>query len=239
MTKSPTKCLDGTASWTVARKHKQIARDRLQVQLISWVSVKPITYTSQEDLKNILADEANKQGLKEAFQKAAVALGIDPSQSEKVLDRIETLAREICYIEALRDCALELKKIRANVETLIKVCSNDQRIVSDLGRIKLLMAKATAETDDIFANIDAETADVLSALMSIDDIIRAVRKTRDDVHFIMMEWDPIVAKWQKLEMVRSKPVDSALSDTYQFLAKRFSTGKSIMKKKVKEPGKVS
>jgi hypothetical protein len=235
----PNEVLDGTASWTVARKHKQIARDRLQVQLISWVSGKPITYASQDELKNIMADEANKKGLKEAFQKAAVALGIDPSQSDKVLDRIETLAREICYIEALRDRSLELKKIRANVETLIKVCSTDQRMVADLGRIKLLMAKATAETDDIFANIDAETADVLSALMSIDDIIRAVRKTRDDMHFIMMEWDPIVARWQKLEMVRSKPIDAALSETYQFLAKRFSTGKSIMKKRGKEPGRAS
>lgn len=233
----PNEILDGTASWTVARKHKQIARDRLQVQLLSWTSGKPITYASQDDLKAIMADEANKKALKDAFRKAAAALGIDPSQSEKVLDRIEVLAREICYIEALRDRSRELHKIRANVDALIKVCSADPRMVADLGRIKMLMAKAVAEVDGIFADIDAETADVLSALMSIDDVIRTVRKTRDDVHFIMMEWDPIIARWQTLEMVRSKPVDLALSETYQFLAKRFSTGKSIMKKKASGPGK--
>jgi hypothetical protein len=229
----PNEILNGTASWTVARKHKQIARDRLQVQLLSWMSGKPIVYASQDDLKKIMADDANKRSLKDAFGKAAVALGIDPSQSEKVLDRIETMAREICYIEALRDRARELLKIQANVEALIKVYSADQRVAADLGRIKLLMVKAIAETDTIFNNIDAETADVLSALMAIDDIIRSVRRARDDMHFIMMEWDPVLAKWQNLAMVRSQEVDKAMTVTYQFLAKRFATGKSIMKNRAK------
>jgi len=223
----PNEILDGTASWTVARKHKQIARDRLQVQLLSWMNGQPITYASQEDLKKIINDDANKKAMKEAFRKAAVALKIPPDQSEKVLDHIETLAREICYIEALRERAKELFKIRTNVEALIKVYSSDQRTLADLGRIKILMAKAVLEVDDIFTNIDAETADVISALMSIDDIIRIVRKARDDMIFIMLEWDPVIAKWRNLEMVRSPEVDRALSVTYQFLAKRFSTGKSI------------
>lgn len=234
----PNEILDGTASWTVARKHKQIARDRLQVQLLSWMSGKPIVYASQDDLKKIMADDANKKSLKGAFTKAAVALGIDPSESEKVLDRIETMAREICYIEALRDRAGELRKIQANIEALIKVYSSDPRVSADLGRVKLLMVKAVAETADIFNNIDAETADVLSALMAIDDIIRSVRRARDDVHFIMMAWDPVLAKWQNLAMVRSQGVDKALSMTYQFLAKRFATGRSIMKSRAKaEPAK--
>ena len=61
--------------------------------------------------------------------------------------------------------------------------------------------------------------------------VRAVRKARDDMHFILMEWDPVIARWQNLEMVRSPAVDKALTATYQFLAKRFTTGKSLMKKK--------
>ena len=230
----PNELLEGTASWTVARKHKQIARDRLQVQLLSWMSSKPISYAGQDDLKKIMADDENKKALKDAFTKAAVALGIDPNESEKVLDRIETLAREICYIEALRERSRELFKISTNLELLVKAYAADPRGSADIGRIKLLMQKATAETDDIFNSIDAETADVMSALMSIDDVIRAVRKARDDLHFILMEWDPALARWQKLEMVRCQDVDRALSETYQFLAKRFATGKSMMKVRSKQ-----
>ena len=129
----------------------------------------------------------------------------------------------------MRERAGELAKIRANVEVLIKVYAADQRIVADLGRIKILMAKATSETEYILNNTDAETADVMRGLMTIADVIRAVRKARDDQHFIMMEWGPVIAKWQNLEMVRSPEVDKSLSATYQFIAKRFSTGKSLMK----------
>ena len=55
----PNEILDGSASWTVARRHNQIARDRLQVQLISWMTGKPIAYTNQDDLKKIMASDEN------------------------------------------------------------------------------------------------------------------------------------------------------------------------------------
>jgi hypothetical protein len=225
----PNEILNGTASWTVARKHKQIARDRIQVQLLSWMSGKPITYTSSDELKKILGSDNNKKALKDAFGRAAIALGLEANESEKVLDRIETLAREICYIEALRERTLELLKIQSNLEALTKIYT-DIRGSADVGRVKVIMVRAINETDNILNNVDAETADVMNALMSIDDVIGAVRRARDDLHFVLMEWDTVIAKWQNLTMVRSQEVDRALLATYQLLASRFSTGKSLMKK---------
>jgi hypothetical protein len=226
----PNEILDGSASWTVARRHKQIARDKIQVQLLSWMSGAPVSYASQDDIKKILASEESKRGLKDAFSRAAVALGFQANESEKVLDRIEILARELCYIEALRERAHEVATIQGNLEALTKVYASDMRIASDINRMKILIVKGVNELRDILDNIDAESADVLGALMSIDYIIKAVRKARDDLHHILMEWDPAMAKWQNLNMVRSQEVDKAMSVTYQFLAQRFSTGKSLMKK---------
>ncbi len=225
----PNEILNGTASWTVARKHKQIARDRIQVQLLSWMGGKPITYTSQDELKKIVGLDENKKALKEAFTRAAAALGLPPDKSDKIVDHIEGLAREICYIEALRERTLELRKIQVNVELLTKIYT-DLRGSADVGRVKTLMVRGVNETDNILNAVDAETADVMNALMSIDDVIRAVRRARDDLHFVLMEWDPVIAKWQNLAMVRCQDVDRALLATYQFLASRFSTGKSLMKK---------
>lgn len=226
----PNEILDGSASWTVARRHKQIARDKIQVQLLSWMSGAPVSYASQEDLKKILASDENKRGLKDAFARAAVALGFQASESEKVLDRVETLARELCYIEALRERAHDVSKIQVNLETLTKVYSADLRVSSDISRMKILIVKGVNELRDILDNIDAESADVMGALMSIEYIIKAVRKARDDLHHILMEWDPAMARWQNLNMVKSQEIDKAMSITYQFLAQRFSTGKSLMKK---------
>lgn len=225
----PTELLNGSASWTVARKHKQIARDRIQVQLLSWISGRPIVYSNQDELKKIVSDDENKKALKDAFGRAAVALGFEASQSEKVLDLIETLAREICYIEALRDRALELKKIQANIEALVKVYT-DLRGATEVGRVKILIAKGVNEPDNLLNIVDAETADIMNALMTIDEVIKQVRRLRDDLHFVLMEWDPIIAAWQDKAMVRSVEIDRALAMTYQFLAIRFSTGKSLMNK---------
>ncbi|MCC6915381.1 MAG: hypothetical protein IT566_16910 [Rhodospirillaceae bacterium] len=223
----PNEILNGTASWTVARKHKQIARDRIQVQLLSWMGGRPITYTSQQELKEILGKDENKKALKDAFNKAAAALGFD--EVEKVLDLIETLAREICYVEALRERSRELKKIHSNVEKLGKVYT-DVRGSSEVGRVKLLMLRGLHEAENILNHVDSETADIMNALMSLDDVIKAVRHARDTLHFLLMEWDPVIAKWENLNLVRCQEIDRALQATYQFLALRFDTGKSLMKK---------
>ena len=226
----PNEILDGSASWTVARRHKQIARDKIQAQLLSWMSGTPVSYASQDDLKEILASEESKRGLKDAFGKAAVALGLPASDSEKVLDRIETLARELCYIEALRERAHEVVNIQANLEKLTKIYGTDLRASAEVGRVKILIVKGISELRDILDKIDAESADILGALMSIDKIIKEVRKARDDLHHILMEWDPTIAKWQNLEVIKSLEIDKAMTATYQFLAKRFATGKSMMTK---------
>ena len=105
------------------------------------------------------------------------------------------------------------------------------RTSAEINRIKILITQGISELDDILNNVDAESADVLGALMSIDDVIRAVRDARDDLHYILMEWDPVIAQWKGLEMVRSQEIDKSLSATYKLLAKRFDTGKSIVTKR--------
>ena len=227
----PNEILDGSASWTVSPRHKQIARERIQAQLLSWISGSPVTYADQEELKKIMATEENKRALREAFGKAAVALGFQAKESERVLERIETVARELCYIEALRERTKELATIRANLAVLAKVYNDDQRTSANISRMKVLIVRGIGEPVAILKGIDAEVADVMAALTSVDDIIRSVRKARDDLHFVLMEWDPVIASWQKLTMARSQGIDRALSATYQFLASRFSTGKSLIKRK--------
>jgi hypothetical protein len=230
----PNEVLNGTASWTVAKRHKQIARDRIQVQLLSWVNGKPVSYGGKEDLKKIVSSDENKRALVDAFKRAALAMGLKENESEKVVDHIETLARELCYVEALRERCFEVRRIRKNVVGLVKVYNDDMRTSADIGRIKTLLGKGLRELDDILNSVDAESADILGALMSIDKVVQSVRKARDDLHYILMEWDPIIAQWKDLQLVRSQEIDRALSATYKLLATRFETGRSIVSKR--KPG---
>jgi len=227
----PSEILDGTASWTVARRHKAIAKNKIQMQLLSWMTGKDMATIGQEELKAFLEIDENKTALRDSFSKAAVAMGLEAEQSEVVVDHIESLARELCYIEALRERSQELDKISKGLEKLTQVYSDDQKVSGDIGRMKILMAMGLEENQKILNDIDGETSDVLAALMTLDGLVNKIRKARDDLHYQLMEWDQIIEKWQKLEMMRGQPVDRALSTLYQFLAKRFSTAKSVMSRK--------
>ena len=227
----PNELLDGAASWTVARKHKRIARDRIQAQLIAWATGHPVEFAGPEELKAIMDVPAVKKTLREGFQKAAVSIGLTAADGDKVVDRIEILARELCYIEALRERCEQITRIRAHLDRLTKVYTNDQRMVDEIGRCKLLMTDGMREIFTPLALIDAKISDILGVLKAVDDVIAAVRQTRDDIHFILMHWDPVIAKWQDLEPAKSQPIDKAMIALYQFLAGRFATGKSLIKKR--------
>ena len=68
----------------------------------------------------------------------------------------------------------------------------------------------------------------MGALQTIDKAIADVRKTRDDIHFILMQWDPVIAKWENLVPDRSQLAEKALQALYRLLASRFPSGKSLM-----------
>jgi hypothetical protein len=226
----PSELLNGTASWTVSRKHKQIARDRIQGQLLAWMTGKDVDASDREGLKKLMESPETKKTLRDAFQKAAVAIGLPPTETEQVVDRIETLAREFCYIEALRDRCEQIQLIRKRLEILNKAYSGDKRIVGDISRIKALLIDGLREVFTPLAMTDAKSADIVGMLQNIDRAIADIRKARDSIHFILMEWDSILAQWEKLAPERSVPVEKAMSALYKFLALRFQTGKSILSK---------
>jgi hypothetical protein len=227
----PNELLNGTASWTVSRKHKTIARERIQAQLLSWMTGKDVDASDREGLKKLMESPETKKMLRDAFQKAAVAVGLPPSDAEQIVDRIETLARELCYIEALRDRCEQIQLIRKRLDALARVYHDDKRIAGEIGRLKLLIVDGVREVFTPLAMTDAKTADIVGMLQTIDKAIADIRKARDDVHFTLMEWDPIIAKWENLAIERNAASEKAMSALYKFLVVRFQTGKSIMNKR--------
>jgi hypothetical protein len=224
----PNELLDGTASWTVGRKHKKIARERIQGLLLAWITGKPVDVTDRAALGKIMEAPETKTALRDGFRRAAVELGLKAEDSEQVVDLIETLARELCYIEALRDRIRQVSRIRTLLKRLIKAYTNDQRAVDEMNRCRVLMKEGWREISAPLAAIDQKITDVMAALQTIDTAIATVRQTRDDIHFILMQWDPVIARWQNLVPDRGQPAEKALHALYRLLAGRFPSGKSLM-----------
>ena len=80
----PHELLDGTASWTVEEKHRTIARNRLTIQLVSWLTGGETLVVDLTQLEQIADDPKTKTRVQEAFTKAAEKLGLGGTASRKL-----------------------------------------------------------------------------------------------------------------------------------------------------------
>jgi hypothetical protein len=227
--KIPNEILDGSASWTVSPKHKMIAKCKLEAQLIAWLSGAESKISSPEELNKFLAERENRAKLREAFNKAAIALGLKEGDTTAVLLRLELLARELCYIEALREAFSAVPAIARRFKQVSEQYAGDMRVMDTVERVRNLLRKGVQEYQNIFLELDAQTGEIISTLKTIDNQIIMIREKRDKLRYLQMKWTPLVREWSDLIINQGARVQDLLSRTYRFLATRFDTSKSLMK----------
>ncbi|MDX2221734.1 MAG: hypothetical protein SFV21_03230 [Rhodospirillaceae bacterium] len=225
----PNEILDGTASWTVSPRHKHLAKTRLEAQLIAWISGKPVATQTPDQLSQLLASKENKTALRAAFTRAASELGHAPDDHTAVLTRLEMLARELCFIEALREAFNAVPSIGFRMKQAAELYGGDTRMMDTITRVRGLMRRGIQEYQDIFTAVDGRSSEIISAMRTIDKQILFIREQRDLLRFLQMKWTPLVAAWRDLQLGQGQRTADLLARTYRFLATRFDTSKSLMK----------
>lgn len=230
----PTELLTGEASWAVSPRHKRTAEQRLQVQLLSWMSGKELLLTDPKEIANFLEQIENREKLRTAFRDAAKALGHENGNPEPVIKQLELLARELCYIEALRDRFSKIPEIEQKMVELGRSYAGDRGAKMELNRVQTLLKSGIAEYLALFSEVDAQTGEIIAALKSIDRQVAYIRQKRDDLHFLIMQWDPHIEDLPKWHTRPHPETDKALHSLYRFLAPRFSSGRSLLASRNKE-----
>lgn len=217
----PEELKTGRASWEVTDLHKQVAYQRLTMQLVSWLSGDEVVVTNPGELMKIADDTRTKERVKEAFRKAAEALGIDAEDSHKVIDLIGVLADELSHIEALREMLERVKVIGKKLEELRGYYLADRVILDIIEPMTGLMNTAIKELSSPIDQVDAQTGEILAVLKNIAPQVRFVRNMRDNLYRRLKVWDKLFADWDRVIMSRSDNNEQVLRDTYRFLAPRF------------------
>jgi len=230
--KIPSEILTGTASWKVSARHIELADRRIRVQLLSWLSRREVVISDADELEMFLDQIENKERLRLAFIEAAATLGFG-TNTALVVAKIELMAREICYIEALRERYRAVPEIIAKLKALQKRQTADPRARGEMQRILVLIGKSVEEYSRLFAEVDAQTSEIIGALKSIDRQVGYIRAKRDDLHALMMQWDPIIAAWNDPGTAQPQRLSQAIALTYRFLAQRYSGSKSLLHKESK------
>ena len=219
----PTEVLSGQASWEPDQVHFEIAKARLQWQLVAWLNSGTGADAPNLDadaLLQVADDPARKQQVQQAFTKAAAALGL-PSR-EAVIQLVEELAHELAYIEALRDRLL--RRVRTMADKLNHMAQSyrgDASHLETLTQVRRLTTIALKQIGHRFDELDAQTGEVMAALRNADSHRTFIRSNRDWLYRAQRAWQPVLAEWDSAGTGFDEGILLLLNRSYQFLAPRF------------------
>ena len=217
----PPELLDGSASWQVSDEHRQLARNRLLIQLASWVSGNEIVVSDAGQIEQILEDPGTKQRIAEAYNQLTQRLGLPPERKSEVETRINTFAHELAYIEALRDRYGAVRAILEKIERLRNAYRLDRTFAAEIVQMLKLFRTPVVEFQTIFDQVDAQSGEVLALMKNLESQISFTRRMRDELHSRVMDWDELIEKWADVSIERSTTNEGLVRLTYRFLAQRY------------------
>ena len=220
--KLPSEVLTGDASWEPTAAHIGIANARLQLQLVEWLQkgsgAAPIQITPDK-LATGNVDAGVRELVHTALIRAAEELNLPSGQA--VLEKIEDLAHELAYIEALRDRLLRrVQGMVVTLERMMQARIKDVAPAETLNRVRQLTNIAYGQIRQRFEEQDAHISEVMSALRHIESHRTYIRSNRDWLYRSQRAWDPILLEWDPI----APPHEAGrqlLDRTYTFLAPRF------------------
>jgi hypothetical protein len=197
----PSEVLTGEASWEPELAHRETARGKLKAHLVAWVApdladdnLQGAAAGDAAAARRLDEDPALRRQIQSAFVRAAEALGL-PGPAD-VIAKLEELAAELAYIEALRE--LLLRRVQFMMTRLQRVLPFGR---SDIGRngtlmqVQRLTQIALRQIGQRFAEIDAQTSEVTAALRNMESQQAFLRSNRDTLYRSLRAWDPLLKEW--------------------------------------------
>jgi len=217
----PSEVLDGTASWAADERHTDTARKRLTVQLVGWFTGNPADIKDTSHLLRLADDPDVKERVNDAFAKAAVSLGLAAADRDGVIARIDSLVRELAFIEALRERFGQINRIEMMLNALLHHFRGDHGTSQSIIRIRALLKAPLRRFQTIFDETDAMTSEVLAALKNVGNQIEFIRKSRDELWDHYMAWQDIIAEANQTPPERSSACEVLVRKIYQLVASRY------------------
>lgn len=214
----PNEILNGTASWPIEEHHRQRAEARIIASVLAALTGGGGAGMDAVRLNALSVDDETRQTVRERAADMARLISLPPERAPDVLDRIQMLAGELGFIEALRDwftIAFDLRQKLPRASRRIR----DRDAIQEVKRVTQLLKEPLAALQRSFDEVDAQTGEAVPALRSLDKVIQLVRRRRDELHFASMDWDGPLQGWRDMDPDHGNPAP-AIKSLYRFLAQR-------------------
>lgn len=215
----PREILDGSASWTVEERHKDLAKGRLNMELIFWVNGFREDMPPLHEIMKRTSDQEGRNALKDAHKNIAQLLGLKDSKVSR--DRIDAIARETTYIEALRERSGKIGEIAQKLASFSSVFKKETSFIAEIVRMQDLMRRAGKQVGEKFQKVDGGMKEVVKIATEYNAFIETVRQMRDDLHIELKKWDEYFPIWSELKIERNEESEKLFRKFYRFLAENY------------------
>lgn len=215
----PSEVLDGSASWQIKPEHAALAMNRLSIRLVNWLMGSDMDTMDKTAVLSMGEDADIKARVNDALDKAAKQI---KRKKTEVISRFENLAKELAYIEALRDYYTGIYHLYGRLKRFQKIYHDDANFIQEIERMKQLMKPPVEKVRETFDNLDLETMEVLPLIKSYEAKVNLIRTSRDQLHLETTIWQDLQKIWEGVPDNRCEEAKIALQNTYKFLAKNFT-----------------
>jgi hypothetical protein len=221
--KLPAEIASGDASWSAGVLYRRRAEARLKVSLLKWLRPGVLQEVGGEErcAEKLDRDPELRTMVQNAFRAAAERLGL--AAAEELVARVEQVAAEFAYIEALRE-ELLLRVMMISVQVRRMETANgrlDGRRKDTVARVLALNGTAISELQERFDALDLLIDNIIALLENPEQHIAFFRTNRDTLHRIRLGWQELLDKWDTVDSADPTMLWDAILETYQFLARRF------------------
>jgi len=211
----PAEIRTGEASWEVEPAHLLRAITRLRLCLVAWLRGVP----ARLDGPGVSDAEIDRQ-IHAASQRAARELGL-PSGAA-VADLIEAMARELAFIEALRErLHARLTAMSETMETATRGWRGDPYHIEMLVQVRRLLGTALARIGERFAQLDAQSAAIIPFLRGTQEQRSLIRFNRDWLYRSQRAFEPVLEEWDGAPAEIDPRFWRRVGAAYRFLSPRF------------------
>jgi hypothetical protein len=217
----PREVLDGTASWAADERHHAVAHGRLTIQLASWMTGSTTTHIQRDQIADLANSPVVVARVQKAVGEIAERIGLDADQRHVVIDRIAAFAKEMSYVEAIRERLEAAREIEQKIAKLLAIYKMDRFVGENLMRVGVLIKTPLAAFDIMFGTIDKNSADIVGICQNYEEKVAGLRRTRDDIFELYMFWEPTLEGWKTIPIERSRSAEETIRKTFQFLARNY------------------
>lgn len=215
----PREILDGSASWTVEDRHKDLAKARLNMELIFWINGFREDMPPLHEMMRMQADAEGRAQIKDAHAKLVKALGLRDAKASR--DRADAVVRETTYIEALRERSGKISEIAQKLVAFSSAYKKETAFVAEIVRMQDLMRRAGKSFSEKFQKVDGAMKDINRLLANYGGFIETTRQVRDELHQELKKWDEYFPLWSALKVDRNEEVEKLFRKFYRFLAENY------------------